>query len=339
LSTSRRTLATALALAAIAIAGAPGAPGAHAQDAAARGGGEPVELTTGSGTLHGTLLRPEPGGGLRTAAVIIAGSGPTDRDGNSALLPGHNNSLRMLAEALADAGITTVRFDKRGIAASSAAMTAEADLRFQHYVDDAAGWVDQLRELRAFDRIFIIGHSEGALVATLAAQQTTVDGVILIAPMGRSMATTVRAQLATQLPPPMLAEVDSILAGIADGRTVDVPPMLAPLFRASVQPYLRSVMNIDPATELARVQAPTLIVSGTTDIQVTVEDARLLADAAQRSRLVVVERMNHILKQVEADMQQQMSSYSDPSLPLATELVRAIVDFLQPAPQDAGVSR
>ncbi|CAN5827500.1 alpha/beta hydrolase [soil metagenome] len=292
-----------------------------------------VALPVPTGTVHGTLLRPSPAASMRTAAVIIAGSGPTDRDGNSAVIAGDNNSLRQLAEALAEAGIASIRYDKRGIGESTSAAAAEADLRFQHYVDDAAAWVARLRESGDFDRILVIGHSEGALIGTLAAQQTPVDGLVLIAGMGRSMATTVRAQLAAQLPPEMMVQVDSMLATIAHGRTLDnVPPMLAPLFRPSVQPYLRSVMSIEPAAELARVQVPVLIVSGTTDLQVSIDnDARRLAAAAPNARLVVIEGMNHILKHVDgSSIQQQLPSYGDPSLPLMPELIRAVTEFAAP---------
>ena len=96
-----------------------------------------ITLDTPTGAIAGTLLIPS-GNGPFALVVIIAGSGPTDRDGNSPLLPGANNSLKLLAEGLADRGVASLRYDKRGVAASAKAMVSEADLRFNTYADDAA---------------------------------------------------------------------------------------------------------------------------------------------------------------------------------------------------------
>src|SRR5579859_7330981 len=101
---------------------------------------ELVQLKTPSGTIYGTLLVPSAPKRM-PVVLLIAGSGPTDRNGNSAMLPAPNNSLKMLAEALAARNIASLRYDKRGIGESKAAMTAEKDLRFDTYVDDAVAWV------------------------------------------------------------------------------------------------------------------------------------------------------------------------------------------------------
>src|SRR4051812_3162212 len=126
----------------ICVANSMNATNANAQTPA--GAGDPVTLETPSGKIAGTLLIPASPTPM-PAVVIIAGSGPTDRNGNSPILPGANNSLQMLAEGLAANGIASVRYDKRGIGASAAAMVGEAELRFDMYADDAAGWVKRLR--------------------------------------------------------------------------------------------------------------------------------------------------------------------------------------------------
>ena len=136
---------------------------------------EPAMLGGASGSLHGTVLAPRAGSTL-PVVLIHPGSGPTDRDGNNPLLPGKNNSLRLLAEGLAAWGIASLRIDKRGIAGSAAAATGEADLRIDNYAKDAADWVRQLRRDTRFDRVVILGHSEGALIGALAASQVPVDG-------------------------------------------------------------------------------------------------------------------------------------------------------------------
>jgi uncharacterized protein len=290
-----------------------------------------VQLTTPAGTLRGTLLSPAAAVATRTVAVIISGSGPTDRDGNSGMLPGKNNSLLQLAEALADGGIATLRYDKIGVGESVPSQLSEVDLRFDHFIDHAAGWVLMLRDSGDYDRIFIIGHSEGALIGKRVAEQTPVAGVVSIAGMGRSLAATIRGQLAAQLPAEAMVQVDSIMAAIAEDRPAPpIPPFLASLFRPSVQPYLRSLMTIDPAAVAARLDMPLLIINGTTDLQVSVEeDARRLAAAAPSARLVTVEGMNHVLKRVDGNIPQQLPSYSDPSLPIAAEVVQAIREFMR----------
>ena len=289
---------------------------------------EPVQIEVASGVLHGTLLVPS-GGGPYPAILLHPGSGPTDRDGNSAALPGQNNSLRLLAEALAERGVASLRIDKRGVGESAGALTSEADLRFDTYVDDAAAWLDYLDADPRFGAIVAGGHSEGALIALLAAQERGADGVVLVAGVGRPAGAVIREQLVAQLPPGLYAQADSALAVLERGETgVASPPGLEGLFRLSVQPYLASWLRYDPAAELAGFEGPALVVQGTTDLQVSEADARALAAARDDVALILVEGMNHVLKAVEGDIGQQAASYSDPSLEVVPEAVDAIASFV-----------
>ena len=133
--------------------------------------------------------------------LLLSGSGPTDRNGNSPMLPGKNNSLQMLAEGLASNGIASLRYDKRGVGESAKAMMAEADLRFETYVDDAVAWCEQLRKDKRFSAVIIAGHSEGSLIGMLAAKRCNAAGFISIAGAGRAAADILRTQLAGKLPP------------------------------------------------------------------------------------------------------------------------------------------
>jgi len=289
----------------------------------------PIELVTSSGTLAGTLVRPGTADRV-PVALIVAGSGPTDRDGNSAMLPGKNDAYRMLADALAARGIASVRYDKRGIAASAAAGGREADLRFGTLVQDAALWIATLRNDFRFTTITVIGHSEGSLIGMLAARAGRADGFVSIAGPGRRAGEVLREQLRGQLTkaPALLKSSESILDSLEAGRTVaDVPPALGALFRASVQPYLRSWLVYDPAAEFARLTVPRLIVQGTTDVQVPVADAQRLKTAASAADLRVIEGMNHVLKTV-TDPERQPASYLDPGLPLAADLAAAVITFV-----------
>jgi len=270
---------------------------------------QPAELKTLSGTLHGTLAIPDAAKPM-PVVLLIAGSGPTDRNGNSALLPGANNSLKMLAEGLAAKGIASLRFDKRGVGESKSAMTAERDLRFDTYVDDAAAWANQLKKDPRFSRLIIAGHSEGA-----------------IAGAARPADALLRAQLAGKLPAELQAFSDKALAALKRGMMIeDLPPALASLYRPSVQPYLISWFRYDPTVEVKKLTIPVLIVQGSTDMQVSVDDARALAAAKPGAKLEIVDGMNHVLKIV-TDSSKQAASYSDPALPIAPRLVDAIAGF------------
>lgn len=290
---------------------------------------EPVTLDTLSGTLHGTLLVPA-GEAPMPAVLLIAGSGPTDRDGNVAGLPGRNDSLKMLAEGLAANGIASLRYDKRGIAGSTAAGPKEIDLRFDTYVADAAAWVARLKGDPRFSRVVIAGHSEGSLIGMLAAAKA--DAFVSIAGASTTAGALLREQLRTKLPPPLLAENERILGALEAGTTVhDVPPPLLAIYRPSVQPYMISWLKHDPAKAFGALAIPALIVQGTTDVQISVDDARRLHRANPRAQLAVIEGMNHVLKRVSGDVAAQMPSYSDPSLPVVPELVAQISDFVNQA--------
>ena len=296
---------------------------------------EPISLETMTGTLYGTLELPDISAPY-PVVLIHPGSGPTDRDGNSAQLPGKNDSLKLLAEALAKEGIASVRIDKRGIGESLNATPNEADLRFDTYIDDAAAWLDLLQNGERFSEVIMLGHSEGSLIGTVAAQHAGADGFISLAGPGEPAADTLERQLSVQLPQPLLEESEEVIASLEEGQTVQplpkgiaaVPAIGNALFRPSVQPYLISWFQYDPAEEVARLEMPVLIVQGTTDIQVRVEDAELLSAAQPAAELVILEGMNHVLKDAPATRALNLAAYANPNLPLTDGLVEAITSFI-----------
>jgi pimeloyl-ACP methyl ester carboxylesterase len=293
---------------------------------------EPATAVVGRDTLHGTVLAPS-GGAPVPVVFLHPGSGPTDRDGNSPVLSGRNNSLRLLAEGLAERGIATLRVDKRGIGASAPAMKAESDLRFETYVEDAAAWLRSLRADRRFDRVIAAGHSEGALIAALAAERTGADGYVSIAGPGRRASSLLRTQLAARLSGSLAAENEHILSSLERGKQVrSVPDALMVLYRPSVQPYLISWFRYDPAAEVARLKVPVLIAQGTTDLQVDSSEATKLASANRHATQLRVEGMNHVLKLVSGPMAQQLPSSGDSTLPVAPELIEGIARFARMPP-------
>jgi uncharacterized protein len=258
----------------------------------------PISLQTETGKVEGTLLIPDRENKV-PLVLIIAGSGPTDRDGNNPVMK--NNSLKMLAEGLAENGIASLRYDKRGVGESKDAGLSESELRFEHYVQDAKAWVDYLSKDSRFSEFVILGHSEGSLIGMIATQNPDVTKFISLAGVGTPAGEIIREQLKPQ-PPFVLEQSLPILEKLEKGETVDeVPPMLFSLFRPSVQPYLVSWFRYDPRQELAKLNKPILIIQGTTDLQVGVDDAEKLANANERAELRIIEEMNHILKEAESD--------------------------------------
>jgi pimeloyl-ACP methyl ester carboxylesterase len=278
------------------------------------------------GMIKGTLELPA-GTAPVPVVLIIAGSGPTDRNGNG---PGAtNDSLRQLAEALATHGIASVRYDKRGIAASAAAATSEADMTIGRYADDAAAWLALLKHDARFSKVVVAGHSEGALIGLLAVNQVGASGYVSLEGPGARASVVLRHQLAGKLPPPLEQENERILTALEQGQVAGaVPPALAALYRPSVQPYLISWFKYDPAVELGKLKVPALVIQGSSDLQVTVDDARKLERGRPGTPVVVIDGMNHVLKMAQGDLAAQTLSYTTPGLPVAPALVTALAGFV-----------
>ena len=285
-----------------------------------------ITLRTVTGNLEGTLMLPGQNSS-RSVALIIAGSGPTDRDGNNMGM--ENNSLKMLASELSKNGIASLRYDKRGIGKSRDAGVKESDLRFENYFNDAKDWINYLRNEAKFNTIVVIGHSEGSLIGMIASQNPNVSKFISVAGAGQCADKIIREQLKNQ-PPAISIAVNSILDNLAKGKTVDNTPVeLNSLFRQSVQSYMISWIKYDPQKEITKLKIPILLLQGTTDIQVSIDDAKRLARAQPKAKLLIVEGMNHILKQAPSDRQLNIATYSDPNLPLKKELSNAILSFIK----------
>lgn len=287
---------------------------------------EEVSLATTKGELKGTLRDP---GENAPLALIIAGSGPTDRDGNNPLGV-KANTYKYIAEELYQQGIATLCFDKRGIGASASALIEEKDLLFTQNVDDVNDWIKWLLDSRRFSSISIIGHSEGSLVGMLAAKDNpSIAKYISISGPASSADHLLKQQLAAQ-PEPVKSQVYEIIDQLKAGKEVsDIPAYLEALFRSDIQPYMISWFKYTPSDVLRSLKQPVLIVQGTTDIQVDENQAMLLLTGKPTAQMLLIKDMNHVLKSCSStDQLEQMKTYTDPDLPLPIELVEGLSRFI-----------
>ncbi len=284
-----------------------------------------VSLKVDTLRLHGTLTIPDKGTHV-PVALIIAGSGPTDRNGNNSKMT--NNCLKMLADSLAGHGIASLRYDKRIFSVMNDPRFHEDSILFDDFVSDAVAWLRYLKKNYDFTRHVLIGHSQGSLVAILAAEQEPVDRLISIAGAGVPIGEVLKKQFESQ-PEFIRNRAIPIIDSLSNGYKVNnIPIILMSIFRPSVQPFLISWMKYDPAKEIAKLNVPILIIQGNHDIQIDTNQAFILHRAARRSKLVIIPGMNHVMKDAPTERKANIKIYFDPELPLNKQIVSEIISFI-----------
>src|SRR5580704_4635380 len=190
-------------------------------------------------------------------ALLIAGSGTTDHDGNGPQVK--PATLKKLSDQLVARKIATLRYDKRGAGGWKPEFGKPEDFRFKDYVDDAAALVNYLRSSGKFSRVALVGHSEGGLVAILTARRVPIDRLVLLVTAARRQGDLLKAQLERkQIPPDVLEPITKAIDAIMAGQIVDPPPRGLPI-PASMQPSIASAFTQDPIDPLKLVEQPTLI--------------------------------------------------------------------------------
>jgi len=273
--------------------------------------------------LSGTLFLPKKNIEHLPLAIIIAGSGPTDRDGNNAMMT--NNSLKYLAEGLTKNKIATFRYDKRAIGKSLSASIKEDNLRFEDYIKDAEAIIRHFKGDSRFSSITVVGHSEGSLIGMIASNMAEADKYVSISGVAKTADHILKEQLRLQFGS---KTINPILDSLKQGYTVTDLGKLSSLFRPSVQPYMISWFKYDPQEEIARLSIPILILQGDNDIQVGVKEAELLKKAYPNAEYEVISKMNHILKIIDGDMNANLKSYYQEDIPVSKELIKLISKFI-----------
>jgi uncharacterized protein len=287
-------------------------------------------IRSGGLELAGTLTVPRAAAGKVPLVVIIAGSGPTDRNGNS-MLGIRPNSYAQLAWRLAERGVASLRYDKRVLPATKGTVDISR-LSLEDFAADARAAAESLARDARFSRVLLLGHSEGSALALIAARAgPPVSGVISVSGLGRPLGVVMREQLSRQFDSATLVRYDTAMAQYLRGETPqDVPPLLAVLFVPINQHFMKSLATFDPPAAIRAVRQPVLIVQGGRDLQVTVADAERLHSARPDAQLVVIAQANHVLKQAgDTTLVGQMPLYQSPTAPIMSEVVNAIADWIQ----------
>lgn len=272
--------------------------------------------------IDGTLLVPNDGS--KIVAIIIAGSGPTDRDGNQNFLK--SNNLKKLAESLTKNGIATFRYDKRTVKQIRSGRI-DPNTMFDDFVKDASDIIDYFKNDKRFDKIYIIGHSKGSLVGMIAGKDK-IDGFVSLAGAGQPIDEVITEQV-TRTAPMFTEDTKRVFGILKEGNTTDdFPVALGSIFNKQIQPFMMSWMKYNPQDEIAKLDIPVLIINGTKDLQVSVAEAELLHKASPTSELKIIEKMNHVLFTIEGDDLENSKSYNEAFRSINDELISTIVKFI-----------
>jgi len=283
--------------------------------------------------IHGTLYTPIKAkkNTINSIVVLIAGSGPVDRNGNLPTMNITNNSLKFLSQGLAKKGISVFSYDKRLFPLMNSKDFDESQLSFEDFINDAIDVVKYFQHQNEYSfqerKIIIAGHSEGSLIGMIAGNKTKIDAFISISGAANSIDVILEQQISASSPT-LLDETKQILSELKKGNSIEVDnPFLQPIFRSSVQPYLISLLKYNPQEELSKLNCPVLIIGGTADFQIKTSEAELLRKVQPNASYIIIKNMNHVLKKVK-NFQVNHSSYNNPSLPIAPELIKNIVTFV-----------
>ena len=273
--------------------------------------------------IDGTLLSPNISEKLNLA-IIIAGSGPTNRNGNQNFLK--NNSLKKLAEELSNSGTATFRYDKR-IVKQIRKGNVDKNIMFDDFVRDASDVIDYFKARESYSKIYIIGHSQGSLVGMLSAKDKA-DGFISLAGAGQNIGDVLIEQ-ATKMDPKLGEETQPVVERLKQGKTVkDYPSALASVFRADIQAFMINWMKYNPTESIKTLNMPILLINGTKDLQVSESEAKLLKEANEKATLIIIENMNHVLFEIKGDDLENSKSYNESFRPISPKLISSIIDFI-----------
>jgi pimeloyl-ACP methyl ester carboxylesterase len=289
----------------------------------------PISLKTMAGTLSGTLTMPDNASGKIPVVLIVPGAGNVDRNGNDPSADLQADTYKLLAYALGNAGIASVRYDKRMVGQSTSG-DKEKNLTFEDYIDDATSLISMLADDERFSKIIVAGHGQGALVGMMATTQEPVKGYISLEGAAEPEATMLTDAMKSQ-PEYKADNIKRMLDSLKKGKTWDyIDISLYSIARPSIQPFIMSWCRYDPQREIKKLKMPVLIIQGSTDQEIKDDNGLKLKSAARSGAIYTLIRgMSYILKDGPPDRAANLATYKDPNLPLNQELVTAVVTFIQ----------
>jgi acetyl esterase/lipase len=317
-----------------------------------------VSFTAGEDTLYATLTLPA-GAQKFPAALLLSGSGPTDRDGNTPLIDGKIDSHRHLAHSLAERGVASLRYDKIGSGKTGLAsrLSKPESIDFLMYVAHARAAYDFLKTRPEVDakKLMLLGHSEGGLIAQIVAEQVRDDGslaaLVLAMPMAKTYLATIRDQIAAQYAAAQalgmftaeqvaaaLAELDRIIAEILETGALNTPIQTAAFRGLFSNPinnkFMAQASRFDPAVLATNTpkNLPVLVFCAEFDVQISCTDIeRLMAgfkSAENPAQLVVLAKVNHVFKEVEKPSLNPTVDYANEALPFSAQARQALQAFV-----------
>ena len=282
-------------------------------------GGKNMKIEVNGGTINGKLIDAS----KDKLVIFVAGSGPTDMNGNTPLVEGDNDSFLQLSKELKKEGISTFRYDKRTAGESLETFNNEGGIVFDDFIDDLNAVIKEMKAL-GYEKVVIMGHSQGSLIGMISAKEMGVDGYISIAGSGENIGKTMIKQY--MVDENMYANHIDLINKLLKGETKANGEEIDPMFNMINQEFLLTWMKYNPKQEIAKLQIPILIIQGLKDLQVKEYDAKLLDESANDSELVLIEDMNHVLKEIGSD-EDNVKSYGDPSYSLSKEMISNISEY------------
>jgi uncharacterized protein len=282
---------------------------------------EEILIKNDSIELPGTLTFTK----AKTPLVIwVHGSGNVDRNGNQAGVNIKANYIKQFRDEVNKKDIAFFSFDKR--TSNPKNKNFFKGMLFDDFVTDLNTVINHLKSDNRFSEIILAGHSQGSLIAMLASKN--VDKYISIAGPATSFDKAVIQQITAQS-----AEFGKVAEAhfkelFETGDIKQVNPMLLSIFAKQNFAFLVSWAKHNPSEEIKKLTIPTLIINGTKDLQVKVEDANALHKANPSSELVIIKNMNHVLKNIEMDAD-NMKSYYSADYPISSELITTVVAFIK----------
>ena len=286
--------------------------------------GQEVVVHSDGVDIYGMLIAPQ---GALSVCIIVPGSGAIDMDGNN-LAGLKTDCYKLLAENLAEGGVASFRYDKRGVGKS--VIDKKDEIIFDTGVSDVAKIIATFKEMNRFTNIYLIGHSEGSLISILASKLEAVSGIVSVSGVGKNAGNFLVDQMQKQLSATIVKEVRKIIKSLQKGQLYkgDIPVLLQNMFSSANQKYLISWFKYDPRKEIAKTGVPCLILHGEADSQVNIENAKLLKSAKKDASFKTIENMTHLLKEIKNKNEEQ-NTYLDSSYPIAKELINEILKFVK----------